>query len=94
MIHRTQSGQQRFVQPVPDPDFLPVAQSAPAAHARAAAHLLREHLPRDATAEHKEDAREHGADRDRRAPGILPIASAPFRQQGFDSGPKSSSIKA
>ena len=44
------------VEPFEDPRRLPVAQAAPAGHAGAAAHLLRQARPRDAGAQHEDDA--------------------------------------
>ena len=43
---------------VPDTGFLPIAKTTPARHATATSHFLREHLPRDARAQHKDDSRE------------------------------------
>ncbi len=43
---------------VPDAGLLPIAETPPAGHATTAAHFLREHLPRDARAQHKDDSRE------------------------------------
>jgi len=45
----------------PDPGGLPPPQPAPAGHAGATAHLLRQHLPRDARAQNEEDAGQRGA---------------------------------
>src|SRR5579862_9278011 len=36
---------------LPDATLLPVAQSSPATHSRATAHLLRQHLPRNPAAQ-------------------------------------------
>ena len=46
---------------IPDADLLPVAQPAPAGHARATAYLLGQHLPRNARAQDKQDAGQRGA---------------------------------
>ena len=46
---------------LPDAAALPVAQPAPAGHARAAAHLLREHLPGDAALQDEDDPGQAGA---------------------------------
>ena len=46
------------MEPLEDPGRLPVAQPAPAGHARAAAHRLGQARPRDAGAEHEDDALE------------------------------------
>ena len=40
--------QQHFVEPLPDAGLIPVAQTAPAGHATAAAELPGQHLPGDA----------------------------------------------
>ncbi len=48
--------QEHPVQRGPDPGLLPVAQASPAAHARPAAHLGGQHLPRQAGLEHEQDA--------------------------------------
>jgi hypothetical protein len=42
---------------------LPVAQSPPAGHTRPAPHLRRQHLPRNASAQHEQDADQRGARR-------------------------------
>jgi hypothetical protein len=39
------------VEQLPDTTLLPVAQSPPATYSRATAHLLRQHLPRNPTAQ-------------------------------------------
>lgn len=44
--------------PVPNPGLLPIAETSPAGHATAATHFLREHLPRNAGAEYKENPSE------------------------------------
>ena len=49
------------MQPVPDTGLLPVTQPAPARHARAAAHLLRQHLPWNAGSQDKQNAGQGGA---------------------------------
>jgi hypothetical protein len=63
--------QQPVVQLLPHPVLLPVAQSPPAGHAAATAQLPgREQPPRDAGAEHLDDAAEHGSVLD---PGATPL---------------------
>lgn len=44
------------MQPVPDTRFLPGTQAPPATHARAAAHFLGLHLPRDAALQDEQEA--------------------------------------
>ena len=46
------------MEPIADANFLPVAQAAPARHARATFQLLRQHLPGDAAIRYNEDPRE------------------------------------
>ncbi len=58
---------QHAVQGRPDPGRPPVAQPAPAAHPRAAPHLGRQVLPRDAGLEDEDDAGRRRAVRDRRS---------------------------
>lgn len=74
------------MEPFPDPGRLPVAQPSPARHPGAAAHLLRQHLPRDAALEHKQDAGQRRPVRDRwpAAFRLWPLR----RQQRFDQGPQ------
>jgi hypothetical protein len=74
------------MQPVPDPSRLPVAQPPPARHPRPAAHLLGEHLPRDAALQHKQDAGQRRPvwDRWSTAFRLRPLR----RQQWFDQGPQ------
>ena len=64
--------QEGSVQALPDAGLVPLPQAAPAGHTRAAAHLLREHLPRDARLEHEQDAGKRGPVVDARstAPGL------------------------
>lgn len=45
-----------MLEAVPHASLLPIAQPAPARHAAAAAHLLGQHLPRDARLQNEEDA--------------------------------------
>src|SRR5215203_3886188 len=78
--------EQRAVEPFEDPGRLPIAQPAPAGHAGAAAHLLRQARPRDAGAEHEYDALERLA--------IVEGWTATFRagrsfgEQGCDQRPE------
>src|SRR4029450_4550217 len=66
--------------------LLPGAQPPPAGHAGAAAHLLRQHLPRDAALEHEEDAGQRGPGVDRGA--TAPRAWRRGRKQGAEKGPE------
>ena len=70
----------------PDAGLVPVAEPAPARHARAAAHLRRQHLPRDAGAEDEEDPREG------RAVGDAGASAARFGglrwEEWLDDGPE------
>src|SRR4051812_21095100 len=75
--------EQRVVERLPDAGLLPIAQPAPAARPAAAAHLLREHLPRDAALEDEEDAGQRRAVLDRRA-----AALRAGREQGAEKGPQ------
>src|SRR5436190_4264773 len=47
------------MQLLPDTRLLPLAQPPPASHPRAAAHLLRQILPRDPRLQHEQDPRQH-----------------------------------
>src|SRR3954470_417905 len=58
----------------------------PAAHPAAAAHLPREHLPRDAALEHEEDAGQRGAILDRRTAAFRAWRTG--RKQGAEEGPE------
>jgi len=62
---------------LPDAPALPVPEAAPTGDARAAAHLLGEHLPGDTAAEDKDDARQasavvHGRPAALAGPGLVP----------------------
>ena len=61
----------------PHPGDLPIAQATPAGHPAPATHLLGEHLPLDAGAEHKQDAGQRLAMVDWLAPGasykLIPV---------------------
>src|SRR5438128_4193088 len=69
------------------PPALPVPQPPPARHARAAAHLLREHLPGDATLEDEDDAGQAGPVIDG-WPAALTGPGAVARQQRLDDLPQ------
>ncbi len=60
-VGSAQTVEERTPEPIPDTCLLPVTEPAPARHARAAAHLLRQHLPGDAGAQDEEDAGQGGA---------------------------------
>ena len=49
------------MKPSPHPSFMPLLKTPPACHAGPAAHLLREHLPRDARLKYEQNARECGS---------------------------------
>src|SRR5437870_3717652 len=79
-----QQGVQEFL---PDAFALPVPQPAPAGHAGAAAHLLREHLPGDAALQDEDNAGQAGAVVHRRSAaftGLSPVA----RQERLDDFPQ------
>src|SRR4051794_25461595 len=78
--------EQGVVERPPDAGLLPVAQSAPAGHAGAAAHLLREHLPGDAALQHEQDAGQGGAVLDRRPAALR--AWRPRREERSEQGPE------
>ena len=59
---------QKFMQALPDAGRLPGAQPAPARHAAAATHLLRQVFPTDPGLQHKDDAGQCAAVVDRFAP--------------------------
>lgn len=82
-------GQEHLVEGEPDPGLLPVAESPPAGHAAAAAHLDGEVLPGDAGLENEEDAGEHLAVVDRFAAGAAKATRLGGRQQRFDEFPQS-----
>ena len=56
LVRGVELGQERGVELLPDPGVVPIAEAPPAGHAGAAAHLLREHLPRNAGLQDKENA--------------------------------------
>ena len=55
-----QALQQHVMQTAPNARHLPIPQSPPTTHAGAAAHLGRQHFPRQPRAQHEQDARECG----------------------------------
>ena len=55
-----QALQQHVMQTAPNARRLPIPQSPPTTHAGAAAHLGRQHFPRQPRAQHEQDARECG----------------------------------
>jgi hypothetical protein len=65
---------------------LPVPQAAPAGHAGAAAHLLREHLPGEATPQHEDDAVQAGPVVHRRSAALAGPGTM-ARQQRLDDLP-------
>ena len=68
-VHRTrrvQALQQHVMEAAPHARGLPIPQPPPATHAGATAHLGRQHLPRQARAQHEQDARQCGPVLDRR----------------------------
>ena len=64
----------REVDETPHTGHMPVAQPSPARHPRTAAQFLRQHLPRDACAEDKENAGQACAIRDTRPSAATAIA--------------------
>ena len=56
LVRGAQPGKQRGMQLLPHACLLPIPQTSPACHARTASHLLRQHLPRNAAFQHKQDA--------------------------------------
>jgi len=70
-VGRAQASQQHLMQPVPDTGLLPGTQAPPATHARAAAHFLGQHLPRDAALQDEQDAGQNRSIIERLAPRIL-----------------------
>jgi hypothetical protein len=73
------------MEPIPHPGLLPVAESAPARHAGAAAQLRRQQLPGDAGFEDEDDPGQGGAVRN---PGATTLGLGRFRwQQRGDEGP-------
>lgn len=83
-----QLGQQHFLEPIPDPGLLPVAQASPTGHPRATAHLLGKRLPGDAGLEDKEDAGQRLAVVHRLAPGEAEPPWFGRREKRFDHLPQ------
>jgi len=88
LIGGIQLGQQKLVQSLPDTSLVPVAQSPPASHTTAAAHLLRQVFPVDAGLEYEQDADQRLAIVDRFSSGIAEPSQLGRRQQGLDSVPE------
>ena len=65
-----QALQQHVMQAAPYARRLPIPQPPPATHAGAAAHLGRQHLPRQTRAQHEQDARQCGPILDRTTPAL------------------------
>jgi hypothetical protein len=82
-----QLGQQRLVQLLPDPGFVPVPQPPPARHPGPEAKLLRQELPRDAGVEHEQDAAQDLAVIQPPAAGMIG-PPRDDRQQRLDPGPQ------
>ena len=76
------------MEPAPDAALLPGPQPAPTGHPRAAAHLLREVFPGDASLEDIDDPGQTGPVADPRAPAPPPRSSRRAREQGFDDCPE------
>jgi hypothetical protein len=72
---------------LPDTAALPIPQATPAGDARAAAHLLGEHLPGDAASQDEDDAGQAGAVIDGRPAAAAGSGLVP-REEGFDNFPK------
>ena len=81
-----ESVEKQVVERPPNFGSLPVPEPPPAGHAGAAAHLLRQHLPRDAALEDEEDAGQRCAVLDRRAAALR--ARRTGREQGAEEGPE------
>src|SRR6476619_1607946 len=77
--------QQREVNEIPDAGVLPVSEAPPARHPAATPQLLRQHLPRNAAAKDKDNARQTRSIRDAR-PSTL-RASWRYRKKSFDEIP-------
>ncbi|MES1937147.1 cytochrome o ubiquinol oxidase subunit III [Salinisphaera hydrothermalis C27AD] len=78
--------QQHLVQPIPDPRLLPVPESTPARHTRAAAHLLGQYVPRNARAQYEQNAGQRCPIGNRRATAAR--AHFRLRQQRLHNGPE------
>ena len=71
---------------VPHARLVPVAQPAPAGHAAAAAHLLRQHLPRDAALQDEDDPGQAGPVRH---PGVAALGLGSLgREERLDHRPE------
>jgi hypothetical protein len=78
--------QQRKMNQIPYARQLPIPQAPPARHPRSAPEFLREHVPGNAAAKDKDDARQARAIRHARAATLWP--SWKNRQEGFDKIPQ------
>src|ERR1700730_4251187 len=79
---------------MPDAFLLPVAQTPPTGHARAAAQLFRQHLPRNSAPQYEEDAGQTSPVRSARSAtfgSVLWSWKKRFNQIPQDSGKKSTS---
>jgi len=86
-VGRAQAGEQHLRQRVPDARLLPGPQASPATHTRAAAHFLRQHLPRDAALQDKQDAGQNRSIIERIAPRILVPTGLGGGEATVKSGP-------
>ena len=78
--------EQHTMQPFPHASPMPLVQTPPAGHPRAAAHLHRQKLPRDARAQHEQDA---GQRRTIVQPGTSAFRLGRLRRdQRFDDRPQ------
>jgi hypothetical protein len=55
---------------MPDTGQMPIAETSPAGHPGATAHLLGQHLPGDTRVEDEQDARQRGSIRQTRTPAF------------------------
>ena len=86
-----QFGQQHFVDSLPHAGVLPRHQPAPTDGPGPTAHLARQHVPRDAAAEHEQDAGEYGAVGNRLAPRVSAIPGRARWSKGSISARRASS---
>jgi hypothetical protein len=83
-----QFGQQEFVKRLPDAGILPIAQSTPASHSAAAAQLLGEVFPANASFEHEKDSGERLAIVHPFSSWIAESSRLGGRQQRLDTVPE------
>ena len=88
LVGRASLREQDFVQPVPDAGGRPVSQTAPAAHAAAAAHLAWPQVPAQARVQDEQDAGEHGPVIQRFASRMPRTAGFGWRQQWLNECPQ------